>query len=104
MVVGDWAAVVAGLVIIGLGSYAWATWPGDAPLPMQWNLAGKPTWFAPRPAAFALLPAISLVVLATTAYAAHHAVRPPAPAWQLALPAILVAIDLLHLHVARRYA
>lgn len=102
MTLADWISLGAGIVLVGLALLGWTSWPGDSALPMQWGLNGKPTWFAPRWLAFSLVPATGLLVLAVTAYASHQA--HDAGRRQLVIALVIVAIDVLHLSLARYYA
>ncbi len=98
----DWASLGAAAAMAGLALLAWLSWPGGGALPMQWSLAGTPTWFAPRWLALSLIPLIGLLTLAVTAYASRQ--TPAAGGRQVAIAVALVPLDLIHLYFARRYA
>ncbi|MFZ5719844.1 MAG: hypothetical protein ACOY5Y_10325 [Pseudomonadota bacterium] len=60
-IIGDAVWIFAMATIASGARAAWRRIPAGARLPMQWSLGRKPTWRAPRGAAFALTLGIPLV-------------------------------------------
>lgn len=100
MTMADWVSLAAAAALVSLALLAWLCWPGNGPLPMQWSLAGKPTWYAPRWLALSSMTVIGLLVLAVTAYASHQARA--AGGRQIVIAVSVVALDAAYLYFAHR--
>jgi hypothetical protein len=91
------ATFAAMLAISGVG---YLLLPKDARVPMQWDLAGKPTWKAPKLIAVLFSPILSLFVLSAFSFASASNPQKVEAILPLVAGAFLV-VHVLHLALAQ---
>ena len=90
------AAMILAIIIASV--VAGQKFPPARRLPMQWGITGKPTWFAPRTAALAFTPILTIIVTGVV-LAVSGAAQPIAT---IVVSAFLAG-HLLHLWLAYRH-
>ena len=54
-------AIISSLILAGLARWANTRLCSEDKLPMQWWVTGEVTWFAPRPIALSVVPALAVL-------------------------------------------
>lgn len=91
------AAFAAMLAISGV---AYLLLPRGARVPMQWDLAGKPTWTAPKLIAVLFSPILSLFVLLGTSFASASNPQ-KVEAILVLIAGVFLVVHVLHLALAQ---
>jgi uncharacterized membrane protein len=85
------------MVIVAIYAYRRVA-PGTDAIPMHWSLNGKVTWTAPRPIAFAFIPALAAAVMVLLAASGHADTRQG-----VFLAGAFLACELLHIALTQRW-
>jgi hypothetical protein len=62
-VIGDGLSITALAIIAATAQAGWKRVPKGVAIPMQWNLAGKPTWRASKTVGLLAIPVVAIVLL-----------------------------------------
>lgn len=62
-VIGDGLSITALAIIAATAQAGWKRIPKGVAVPMQWNLAGKPTWRAPKAMGLLTIPVVATLLL-----------------------------------------
>jgi hypothetical protein len=85
-------------VMIAIGGFAYLRIaPGTSAIPMQWSLRGEVKWSAPRAAAFAFVPGLSIVICAIFAASGMIALF-------AITGSVLLICQIIHILLVRRWA
>lgn len=85
------------MVIVAIYAYRRVA-PGIDAIPMHWSLNGKVTWTAPRPIAFAFIPALAAAVMILLAATGHADTRQG-----IFIGSAFLACELLHIALTQRW-
>lgn len=90
---------VLALACMSLAANHWLQ--GQARLPMQWGMDGKPTWYAPRGIALAFIPVLGLIVLAIAAFR-KQGVDVNSPTLLVVVAVVFCVVQLIYVSVLVR--
>lgn len=91
------ATVAAMLAISGI---AYLLFPKGARVPMQWDLAGKPTWTAPKLIGVLFSPILSLLALSFATYVSAGDLQKVAPVLPM-ISGLFLVVHVIHLVLAQ---